>query len=199
MIVSSHGNIRLHIQFDPDWPKWQTKRSKLAAKDFETSECLQDTLNRYLMLACVSAPISWNAISTLHLRWSYKALRDDLVLPSATTLRNIWCREYAMRVDAIKKQLPSRNKVSLALDGWTSRNKLAIMSVIAYYIDRNWALREFEPAFKEVDRLFFSCFERWLRMIDQEQTHWSNASCTFERCAGPIWAHWRPLAQYYDG
>jgi len=38
-------------------------------------------------------------------------------------------------------------------------NKLARMSVIAYYMDRSWALREVQLAFDEVDRLFFSCFE----------------------------------------
>jgi len=33
---------------------------------------------------------------------------------------------------AIKKQLLLPNKVRLALDGWTSTNKLAITSLIAY-------------------------------------------------------------------
>jgi len=62
-------------------------------------------------------------------------------------------------VDAIKKQLPLRNKAGLDLDGWTSTIKLAITSVIAYYIDRNWVLREGQLAFDEVNRLFISCFE----------------------------------------
>jgi len=111
------------------------------------------------MLGFVSAQIPWNAISNIELRRSYEALRDDLVLPSASTLSNICRREYALTLDAIKKQLPLRNKVSLALDGWTSTTKLAIMSVIAYYMDRNWALREIQPAFDEVDRLFCSHFD----------------------------------------
>jgi nuclear transport factor 2 (NTF2) superfamily protein len=62
-------------------------------------------------------------------------------------------------VDAIKKQFTIQNKVSLALDGWTSTNKQAITSVIAYYIDRNWAFREVQLAFDEVNRLFRSRFE----------------------------------------
>jgi len=111
------------------------------------------------MLGFVSAHIPWNAISNLELRQSYKALRDDLVPPSATTLTNICRKEYALSVDAIRKQLPIRNKVSLALDGWTSTHKLAITSVITYYMDRNWALREVQLAFDEVDRLFCSRFE----------------------------------------
>jgi len=111
------------------------------------------------MLGFVSDCIPWNAISNLELWRSYKALSDDLVRPSATTLSIICRTEYALTVDAIKKQLPSRNKVSLALDGWTSKNKLAITSVIAYYMDRNWALREVQLAFDEVNLLFFSSFE----------------------------------------
>ena len=111
------------------------------------------------MLGFVSAHIPWNAISNLELRLSYKALRNDLVIPSAMTLSNICRREYALTVDAIKKQLPLRNKVSLALDGWTSTNKLAITSVIAYYMDRNWALHEVQLPFDEVNRLFCSRFE----------------------------------------
>jgi hypothetical protein len=78
------------------------------------------------MLGFVSAHIPWNAITNLELQRSYKALRDNLVLLSAMTLSNICRRESALTADAIKKQLPVRNQVSLALDGWTSTNKLAI-------------------------------------------------------------------------
>jgi hypothetical protein len=64
------------------------------------------------MFRFVSPHIPWNAISNLELRHAYNALRDDLVLPSATTLSDICRKEYALTVDAIKKQLPLRNKVS---------------------------------------------------------------------------------------
>jgi len=111
------------------------------------------------MLGFVSAHIPWNAVSNLELQWSYKALRNDLVLLSTTSLSNISRRENALTLDAIKKQLPIRNKVSLALDGWTSTNKPAITSVIAYYMDQNWALHEVQLAFDEVDCLFCSRFE----------------------------------------
>jgi len=158
-ILSLQRKIILDIQFNPYWPKWQTKQSKLEAMDFETSEFHQDTWNCYLMLGFVATHIPWKAIWNLELRWSYKVLRDDLVVPSATTLSNICRREYALTVDTIEKQLPVRNKVSLALDGWTSTNKLAITSVIAYYMYWNWALREVQLAFDKVNRLFYSRFE----------------------------------------
>jgi hypothetical protein len=131
----------------------------VAAKDFETSEFHQDMWNCYLMLGLILAHIPRNAISNPELWRSYKALRDDLVMPSATTLSNICWREYALTVDAIKKQLPVRNNGSLALDRWTSTQKLAITLVITYYMDQNWALCEFQLAFDEVDHLFYSHFE----------------------------------------
>jgi hypothetical protein len=111
------------------------------------------------MLGFVLAHIPWNAISNLELRRSYKSLRNDLVLPSATTPSNICPREYALTMAAIKMKLPIRNKVSLALDGWTSTNKLAIMSVIAYYMDQNWAWHDVQLTFDEVDRMLGSRFE----------------------------------------
>jgi hypothetical protein len=115
----------------------QTKQSKLADKDFETAEFHQKTWNCYLMLGFVSADLKWNVISNLELQWSYKAVRSDLVLPSASTLSNISGREYSLTVDAIKKQFPLRKNVILALDGWTSTNKLSTSLVIAYYMDQN--------------------------------------------------------------
>ena len=69
------------------------------------------------MLGYVLAHIPWDAMSNLELQRSYSALCDNLVLPSATTPSNICWRDYALSVDTIKKQLPIRNKVSLALDG----------------------------------------------------------------------------------
>ena len=102
------------------------------------------------MLGFVSAHIIWNVISNLELQQSFNALCSDLVLPSTSTLSNICHREYSLTIEAIKKQLPTKHKVSVALDGWTSTNNLAILSVIGYYIDQNCSLREVQSAFDEV-------------------------------------------------
>jgi hypothetical protein len=75
-----------------------------------------------------------------------------LLLLSASTLSNTFQSEYTLTVDAIKKQLATRNKVSLPVDGWTSTNNLAKISVIANFMDRNWAMRDIQLAFDEVDR-----------------------------------------------
>ena len=107
------------------------------------------------MLGCVSAHIPWNAVLNLKIRRTYNALRSDLILPSASTLGNICRREYFLTIEAILNKLPEKNKVSIALDGWTSTTKLAITSVIAYYIDRSWNLKEVQLAIEEVRILQF--------------------------------------------
>jgi hypothetical protein len=111
------------------------------------------------MLGFISAHNLWNAISYLERQWSYKALRDDLVLPSTMTVNRICQREYAKTLYATEKQLPSQNQVSLALDGWTSMNTQAITLVVAYCMNRNRAMCNVQMVFDDVDRLFFSAFK----------------------------------------
>ena len=111
------------------------------------------------MLGFVSAHIPWNVIPNLQLRQSYTALRDELVLPSGSTLSLMCRRKSAPTKDTIGQQLPSLDSDTLVFDGWTSSNKLDITSVIPCYMDRNWASRDVQLAFHEVDRLFFPHFE----------------------------------------
>ena len=132
------------------------------------------------MLGFVLAHLQWDAISNLELQHSYTALQSDLVLPSAITFSSICGREYSVTMDAIMKQLPSRNEDSLALDGWTSMDKLARMWVIAYHQDRKWALREVQLIPDQVDLLFSSFCESQLWMMSPGPTYRSKASRTFE-------------------
>jgi len=92
-IVSSQRKFIFDVQVDPNWPKLQAKCSKLAAKNFQTSEFHQDRWNCYLMLGFVSPHIRWNTISNLQLWQSYEAIRSDLVLASAPTYSIISWRE----------------------------------------------------------------------------------------------------------
>jgi len=150
------------------------------------------------MLGFVSAHNSWNAITNPELRQSYNALWSELVLPSASTLSSICQREYTLTVDAIKKQLPSRNIVSLALHGWTSANKLAITTDIAYYMYEKAALPEVQLAFDEVDSPFFSHLESSLTITGQGSKYGSMASRIFERSSWLFWADWWPFTWNYN-
>jgi hypothetical protein len=107
------------------------------------------------MLGFVLAHHPWKAISNLKLRWPYNELRSNPVLLSTSTLCNTCQKESSLTLDIIKKKLPSRNKVILALDRWTSTNKLVKTSTIAHFMDRNWALRAVPLVFNDVDYHFF--------------------------------------------
>ena len=110
----------------------------------------QESWNRYLLLGLLSALIPLNAISNQEFRRVFSILRSDVQIPCVSTLTNLLAREYQMTIVAIKNQIPRGQKVSIALDGWTSQNRLAITSVILYYISKNWTLEEVQIAFEEV-------------------------------------------------
>jgi len=158
-IVSSQRKFTFHYRLSLYLLNGQIKHSKLAANDFDTAKFHHDTSNRYLMLGFVLAHIPWNAISNLELQWSYNALWSQLVLQSANTMRNISSTEYTLMLDAIKKQLPSRNQANLAFDRWRSMNELAIKCDIAYCLDQKWALHEVQLPFDEFVHQIFCLLE----------------------------------------
>jgi len=134
----------------------------------------------------------------LELWWTFDALRNKSVLPSAGTRSNICARECVLTLDSIRKQLPSRNEVSLALEGWTSTNKLVIMSVITYTEDYNWAMYEVQLDFDEVDNLFYCYSETKSRMIGLESPCGRTASCTFEVGSWSFWTYWCTVTCNYN-
>jgi len=102
-IFSSQRKLVLDIQVNTYWQKWLIKCSKLAAKNFDTSEFHQDKWNRYLMLGFPSANIPRNTICNHELQRKYPALRSYQVLPSAMTHSNSYLREYKLTMHAIKR------------------------------------------------------------------------------------------------
>jgi len=56
---------------------------------------------------------------------------------------------------------------------------------MAYYMDRNWALREVQLAFDEFDSPFFYHFESSLMITGQGSAYGSMASWTFEGSPSP--------------
>lgn len=88
------------------------------------------------MIRFLSPHPPWCAVLNFQIRRSYNSLTCDLALLCTCTLGIICRKEYSLTLDAIKNALPSRKKVSLALDTWTSMNKLAIAwSLLTVWID----------------------------------------------------------------
>ena len=121
----------------------------IAVKEFDPH-----TWNRYLLLGFLSALIPFNTITNPELRRILFPLKADLNLPSVSILRRLLATDYEKTTKAIRDNIPEGQKVGLALDGWTSSNKLAISSVIMYYISKSWELQKVQIAFEEVCGLF---------------------------------------------
>jgi len=118
--------------------------------DLEISIFNQESWDRYLLIGLLSALIPLNVVSNREFRRVFKVLRNDIKIPSVSKLTSLLGKEYDKTLEAIKGQIPRGQRVSIALDGWTSKNRLAITSVIMYYISRNWTLEEVQLAFEEV-------------------------------------------------
>ena len=123
----SISQFRFYVYF----LNWQTNLFDVAAMDIETAEYHQDNCNCILMLRFVLADIRLKTISYAAPRCLFNAWQSEIVWHLANTPSNICRREYILPAEAIKKQLLSRNKVSLPLDSWRWMDKIKIVLVFA--------------------------------------------------------------------
>ena len=130
------------------------KKRRQADLDVAVKEFDPHTWNRYQLLGFLSALIPFNTITNPELRRILFSLKPDVNLPSVSTLRRLLATEYEKTTKSIRDNIPEGQKVGLALDSWTSGNKLAISSVILYYISKSWQLKEVQIALEEVCGLF---------------------------------------------
>jgi hypothetical protein len=84
-------------------------------------------------------------------RPSFQALlqmcRPSIQLPGRTHLQKLIADRATAARKQILKQLPSSRKISLALDCWTSPNRLAFLAILGYFITDNWEYKEVLLAF----------------------------------------------------
>ena len=113
------------------------KKRRQADLDVAVKESDPHTWNCYLLLGFLSALIPFNTITNLELRRILISLKPDVNLPSVSTLRRLLATEYEKTSKEIQDNIPEGKKVGLPLDGWTYGNKLAISSVIMYYISKS--------------------------------------------------------------
>jgi hypothetical protein len=50
--------------------------------------------------------------------------------------------QFELVIEQLLSDLGSATKLSIALDAWSAANHLSFLAIKAYYIDRNWQLRE---------------------------------------------------------
>jgi len=76
--------------------------------------------------------------------------RPTIDLPSAYQLQSDLQPTVNRIMASITKELLDADKVNLALDGWTSPNKIAFLAIKAHWISKVWQLKEALIGFEEV-------------------------------------------------
>lgn len=79
-----------------------------------------------------------------------KLLREDITLPSAKKMRislEIQSREIQ---ETIKSRIPENRKISIALDAWTSPNRISFVAILAYWMDDKLDLQKYLIGFEQL-------------------------------------------------
>ena len=100
-----------------------------------------------MLIAC-NLPI--NIVDSVQFRRTFQMARKDISLPHRTKLAySIANRALQVRTTLLK-DLPSKRKVAISLDAWTSPNNKAFMAVVCFYFNDSWDYRRKLLAFNEI-------------------------------------------------
>jgi hypothetical protein len=94
--------------------------------------------------------MGFNAANNVAFRKAFRYLRRDVRIPSPGSLRIRLLNRCQETEENIMANIPPNAKVSIAVDAWTSPNKLAFLGVVMYYITDTWELKEVLIGFEEI-------------------------------------------------
>ena len=101
------------------------------------------------MIISLRLPI--RCVQDVELQRAFKCLDDTAELPSANTIKNrIIDRYNDIRLQLLAKFPRDGTKISLALDGWSSKNKQSYLAINAYFIEVDWEYHEVLLAFRHM-------------------------------------------------
>ena len=128
--------------------KVMTIKEKDLAFDLDASR--QQKIS-WMMSAHLSAHIPFNAVHNLEYRRFLRSIsHGQFGIPSRSKLQRGLKKEYQKAIEQLTALFPKDTRVSIALDGWTAAHRVAILSIIAYHIDRNWNLVKSQLGFEQV-------------------------------------------------
>ncbi len=111
---------------------------------------MQEKFELELTKGIVGINAFFKAVDNVHIRRALSMLNSSVPLPKSPKIC-ILVEEYMEGSEQdLLKDLPAGAKVSIVADGWTSPNKLAILAIVAYFIDNNWRLRKVVIGFEEI-------------------------------------------------
>jgi hypothetical protein len=81
-----------------------------------------------------------------------KRLRPEVQFISADTISSDITKAFKHEQTLIQKKLQSTlGKISLTLDGWTSKNQIPFLGITAHWIDENWKLNQITLEFYHLE------------------------------------------------
>jgi hypothetical protein len=106
--------------------------------------------DRFFLEAVIATNMSFNSVNNAAFRRLFKYLKRDVLLPSPTTIRTRLQLLFREVEEKIRAEIPPNTKISIAVDAWTSPNKIAFLGVVGYWITDNWELREVLLGFEQI-------------------------------------------------
>ena len=131
----------------------------------------QAQFDEYFLKGLLAVNLPFNVANNQAFRRAFKYARPDVQIPAPTTITRRLHFLGTETIEYIKDQIPIGTKISLAADVWTSPNKIAFLSIVAYWITDMWELKEALIGFEEIDGAhtgenMASIIERVLVMYD---------------------------------
>jgi len=110
----------------------------------------QHDFEEYFLKVFLATNVVFNYSNNLAFRCVLKYIRAGVEIPSPTTLTRHLKRLGKSTVDDIRTCLPAAGTISLAADTWTLSNKLAFLTIVAYWISDSWQMEEVLIEFEEI-------------------------------------------------
>lgn len=128
----------------------QTGNRKLTADSTLPDGYDQAQFDCFFIEAVLATNIPFYAANNAAFRRVFKYLKRDVLLPSPTTIRGRLHSICVEIVGKIKAEIPTGVKISIAVDAWTSPNKIAFLAIAGYWITDDWELKEVLLGFEQI-------------------------------------------------
>lgn len=117
---------------------------------FDTPPYSKETFRNEFLKTFVLLNLPFNVADHCQLKRLFHMCRQTVDMPSASMIKSDLNSIAEDMRNNILLDLRKVDKVSLALDAWTSPNKLAFLAVVLYYIDSNWKYRHILIGFEQL-------------------------------------------------
>jgi hypothetical protein len=121
------------------------QKAKTAASAPKYSkECFEEQMLTTFLIA----NLPFQLVENLSFCKLLEIAHPDIDIPNCRCLRQLLDVQHDTAAQAFLDDLGERTKVSLAIDCWSSPNKVAFMAIVAYYVSVDWKYREVLLAFE---------------------------------------------------